>query len=149
MYTNKELVRLLGFGIEGEHYELVDADTYRLPEGMTAANSPYPCDQPYMYANMWFYLMEEGADLTMDKVQQFTADATPYSCLGFIYDSSNVKNEVAACNSVVSKYNVGLTKGLTDPATELPKFIEELKDAGLDLIIEEKQAQYEAWKAQQ
>jgi putative aldouronate transport system substrate-binding protein len=37
--------------------------------------------------------------------------------------------------------------GFVDPTTELPKFIQALKDAGLDKVKAEVEKQYSAWKA--
>ena len=39
--------------------------------------------------------------------------------------------------------------GALDPEETLPKFNQELKDAGIDVIIENKQAQLDAWLAEQ
>ena len=38
--------------------------------------------------------------------------------------------------------------GSLDPETELPKFQQSLKDAGIDEIIAEKQKQLDAWAAE-
>ena len=48
------------------------------------------------------------------------------------------------CN-VCSKYQIGLESGALDPATELPVFIEELKKAGIEKVIAEKQSQVDAF----
>ena len=63
------------------------------------------------------------------------------SALGFKFDSSMVMNEITACNNVTAKYEVGLRWGQLDPAEALPKLNEELYAAGLQTIIDEKQAQ--------
>ena len=57
--------------------------------------------------------------------------------------------EIAACTNVVNKYHKALVCGALDPETTLPQFNQELKDAGIDVIIEEKQAQLDAWLAEQ
>ena len=56
-------------------------------------------------------------------------------------------NEITACNNVKTKYENALNTGSLDPATALPKMIQELKDAGVDTVIAEKQAQVDAWMA--
>ena len=40
-----------------------------------------------------------------------------------------------------------LLTGAVDPATALPQYIADLKNAGLDDIKADIEAQYEAWKA--
>lgn len=47
------------------------------------------------------------------------------------------------------QYYCGLDCGSVDPETAIPEFNQALKDAGIDEIIAEKQAQYDAWKAAQ
>ncbi len=46
---------------------------------------------------------------------------------------------------MVNKYHKALVCGALDPEETLPKFNQELKDAGLDAIIAEKQSQLDAW----
>ena len=41
----------------------------------------------------------------------------------------------------------GLTAGATDPADRLPELLQRLENAGVNKIIEEKQAQVDAWRA--
>ena len=60
-----------------------------------------------------------------------------------------LKNVITACTNVVNKYHKALVCGALDPETTLPQFNSELKDAGIDAIIEEKQAQLDAWLAEQ
>jgi putative aldouronate transport system substrate-binding protein len=56
-------------------------------------------------------------------------------------------SEIAACNNVCAKYENALDCGELDPAVYIPIFMEELKKAGLDTIIAQKQAQLDAWLA--
>ena len=69
--------------------------------------------------------------------------------LGFLYDSSNCKTEVTACNNVIQQYYIGLECGEMDPNETLPKFEQELKAAGIDTIIADKQSQLDAWLSAQ
>ena len=48
----------------------------------------------------------------------------------------------------MNKYHKALVCGALDPEETLPKFNQELKDAGIDVIIEEKQAQLDEWLGQ-
>ena len=62
-----------------------------------------------------------------------------------MFDNSNVATQVAAVANVDAKYAKGLQGGALDPEEYLPQFIEELKAAGIDDIIAEKQKQFDAW----
>lgn len=52
------------------------------------------------------------------------------------------------CN-VKDKYYDALMLGAVDPAEILPQATEELKAAGLEMVMAEKQTQFDAWLAQQ
>ena len=47
-----------------------------------------------------------------------------------------------------NQYLPGLACGSLNPETELPKFLQALEDAGLQKVIDEKQAQLDAWIAE-
>jgi hypothetical protein len=68
---------------------------------------------------------------------------------GFMWNNSNVLNEITACNNVKAKYQNALECGSLDPAEALTRYNQELKDAGVDRIVAEKQAQLDAWLAGQ
>lgn len=64
---------------------------------------------------------------------------------GFTYDSTSVANELAALSNVKAKYAAALGSGTVDPEETLPKFIEELKKAGIEKVISTKQEQLDKW----
>ena len=66
-----------------------------------------------------------------------------------MYDSNNVKTEVAAVSNVLNEYRAGLEFGVMDPETTLPEFLGALDAAGINTIIEEKQRQLDEWVAAQ
>ena len=68
--------------------------------------------------------------------------------MGFSFDSTSVKTEFTALTNVVQKYQMSLEWGFVDPETELPKFQEELKKAGIEKYIAEKQKQLDSWAAE-
>jgi len=69
--------------------------------------------------------------------------------IGFIFDTTNVANEISACTSVVSEYATGrLLKGQEANVDEiLDEFIAKLKANGMDKIVEECQKQLTEWRA--
>ena len=73
--------------------------------------------------------------------------ATLSPAMGFTFDPSNVTDEITACTNVVSQYYNTIVLGLDDTQTLLEQFRKELHDVGIDAIIEEKQAQLDAWAA--
>ncbi len=73
-----------------------------------------------------------------------TADVSPLS--GFVFDPTPVKTQIANVSSVTTEMIPAISSGSVDPTTVVPKFLERLKNAGVDDIIKEKQAQYDAWR---
>lgn len=144
MYTDPEIDNLLVNGIEGKHYEKVDDDHVRAAAGTTWETTLY-----WSWPNGELATVSEGADPQQwDKVNEFSAGAANSPALGFRFDNSLVMNEITACNNVIAKYDVGLRWGELNPDEVLPKFNEELKAAGIDTIIAEKQKQLDEFLAQ-
>jgi putative aldouronate transport system substrate-binding protein len=77
----------------------------------------------------------------------YAKDAFPEPSLGFRFVPDSVNAEITAIQSVVDGSQRALLTGYVDPKTELPKFIQSLKDAGLATVVAEVQKQYTAWKA--
>ena len=80
-----------------------------------------------------------------DKFTKFNSSAKATKTLGFTFDSSNVQTESAAIATVWDKYVYGLQTGTSDPSDALPKLETDLKAAGLDKVITEKQKQLDDW----
>ncbi len=151
LYNDPEMANLFGNGIEGIHYVYTD-DTRKMidyPEGKDAAGIGYTVVS-WSCPNQQITPVRVGDPLDLwDQLGQFNDEAYPSKALGFVWDNSKVLNEITACQNVKSKYANGLELGALDPDEALPKFIEELKAAGIDTIIEEKQAQLDAWLSKQ
>ncbi|NIK78728.1 putative aldouronate transport system substrate-binding protein [Paenibacillus castaneae] len=73
-----------------------------------------------------------------------TADVSPLS--GFVFDPTPVKTQIANVSSVTTEMIPAISSGSIDPTTAVSKLLERLKNAGVDDIIKEKQAQYDAWR---
>ncbi|MDL2233640.1 ABC transporter substrate-binding protein [Ruminococcaceae bacterium OttesenSCG-928-L11] len=156
LYTSPELGNLYMYGIEGTHYKVVEAggssngqDIINYADGLDATTSGYRKSGTWLTPNQfightWFGSTADYWDVT----RKFNDDALKSKAFGFTYDSANVNNEVTACTNVVAKYHKALMCGALNPAETLPKFNQELKDAGIDRIIAEKQTQLDAWYAE-
>lgn len=147
IYTNPDLANLFINGLEGTHYEFVDKENgiVNYPEGVNASNTGYT-SLPWAWPNETISYIWEGLDSDIwDQIQEFNKDATVSPAKGFAWDNTEVQNEVTACANVVAKYGPALECGSLDPETTIPKFLDELKAAGADTIIAEKQKQLDAW----
>lgn len=148
MYTDPTLVNLLCYGIEGENYVVVDEENGIIdyPEGQTAETRTYDNTLGWTWGNMLIGYTWAGDDPDVhEQMTAFNESARRSKALGFTFDPTNVQNETTACANVAAKYTIGIESGSLDPAETLPKFQEELKQAGIDKIIEEKQRQLDEW----
>ena len=141
--TNKELYNIAVFGIEGLNYKKVSDNRIELIENsgwFPNAAWGMGCQfNAYLYGSQEDYVWEET------KVLNEAADA---SCLlGFVFDQEPVKNELANTAMVYDTYAPALFTGTVNVDETLPLFIEELKKAGSDIIIEEMNKQLAAWRA--
>lgn len=147
MYTDKDIVNLLDWGIEGKHYVKVSDNVIDYPQGVNAGNVGYS-GMGWLFGNQFLSYIFKGDDEQLwDKMKEFNANAIKSKALGFTFDSSPVKTEFAAVTNVLSQYRVALECGALDPDKALPEFIAKLQDAGIDKVIVEKQKQLDAWAA--
>lgn len=148
-YTDAELMNLLTYGIEGTHYQVLENGQADYPDGVTAENCGYPARTGWMYGNqpLTYVWATDSPDL-WEQLNTFNDEATKSKAMGFSFDSTSVKTEFTALTNVVQKYQMSLEWGFVDPETELPKFQEELKKAGIEKYIAEKQKQLDSWAAE-
>ena len=149
IYGDSDIINLIVYGIEGRDYVVNEDGTIQAPEGLDATSVPYP--GYYILTGSWSMGdMHRQVGTTQEQIQwnidnNLNAETSP--AMGFTFDNSKVKTEYTAVNNVIKQYYAALDCGAVDPAAELPKFISALKDAGIDNIIAEKQAQLDAWLA--
>jgi len=140
--TDEYFNNLINFGLEGSHYVKEGSNIIKPgPE-----SDKYNPGTPWMFGNQFInYLWANEDPQKWDKFKSFNGDATGTNTLGFIFDPSKVKNEIAACNNVWGQYVPALETGTVDPDEYLPKAIAAFKEAGADKIVAEKQRQLDAW----
>lgn len=146
LYTDSTFTNLLYYGIEGEHYQVVDETNGKIDyvDGQDVTTCKY-VNKLTIGNTLIGYLEATDSDTLREDTKTFNEEAAQSKALGFAYDSSSVSNQLAALETVCAKYRRGLECGSLDPETELPKFIEELKNAGIDDVIAAKQEQLNNW----
>ena len=88
----------------------------------------------------------DGPDIWSDTIQ-FNKDCHPSIAKGFVWDSTDVTNEVVACTTVLNKYKKGLETGDVDPDSVWDQMKAEFEEAGIEKILTEKQKQLDNWLA--
>jgi len=151
-YESEGVINLLSNGIEGKHYVKTDYPmiiTY--PEGVTVGTTGYNMPLGIFGDKMKKYAWAPTSPDIFDQLREFNEEvSTKYAskALGYTFNSESVKTEVAAISNIISEYLPALETGTVDPEVALPEFIEKLKSAGIDKVIEENQRQLDAWLAE-
>ena len=151
--TDAKMINTLAFGIEGVHYRLTDTSVnppvWDYLEGQDLNSVGYNSGGAWSIGGDWFlsYLAKTDPANRNDLVKEGNKTAKESPALGFSFDTANVVNEIAACNNVVAEYHYGLATGMLEVEKYLPVFIEKMKEAGSERIVQEKQRQINEWKA--
>lgn len=137
--TDSDFRNLLAFGIEGKHYEKTGENT------INVLNDGYqtPAYSQATFFNMYVVDPSPGDKWELVKEQNEQAVSSPI--LGFIFDPSNVNNQIAACANVRDKYFALIMTGTANPEESVPQMNAELENAGLNDIIEEMQSQVDSF----
>lgn len=145
MNSDEELFNLLMFGIEGKHYI---KKTGKYIE--TVKDSKYVGVPNWLIATTFLsYIIEGQPEDVWAQHKKINEEAKPAATLGFTFDPTAVKTEVSNSTAVIQEYLEGLTFAILDIDKDYPVFIDKLKKAGSDKIIEEMQRQVDEWKAAQ
>ena len=108
----------------------------------------YDPNTDWMFGNQFngFYRTGQAAGIWEETIK-LNENAVPSVLLGFSFDPTPVKTEIAQTATVTSQYVALLETGSVDADKFLAEFIGKLKKAGSDKIIAEEQKQIDAWKA--
>lgn len=149
-FSDKDIVNLIVFGLEGEDYTKIDADHVNFPEGKDANTVPYTAQlSSGIVGNMFNQFALEGQSIAdMKLMESENSSSAKSKAFGFTFDSSSLKAEYSSVMNIINQYLPGLNTGSLDPDKELPNIIRALKEAGMDRIVAEKQKQLDAWLAQ-
>lgn len=141
--TDETLANLALYGIEGEHYNMIDGKVEMIP------------DSGYSYGSAWCVCNVNAPSLKVgeadDKKEQYEAfNNSLVTCVssGFKLDKTNVEAELTALDGAFAEYRSLLEKGVYDPEEYLPKLQEALRKGGVEKCIAEVQTQWDAFQAQ-
>ena len=145
MHTDSTLINMMVFGVPNTGWT-VDADGRVNVNANNTWTKSIP--GPWTMGDITIQKVTNKEDPKKNQLLiDFGKDAFMEPSLGFRFDPQPVSAEITAVNALVLGSQRALLTGYVDPATELPKYIADLKAAGLDKIIAEIQKQYTAWKA--
>lgn len=150
MFSDKDLVTTLCWGVEDKHYVIDDQGFAYYPEGVDINSSGWTLNMGYAMGNQFIAPLWKGEKPNLwETMKNDNDNAKRSNALGFTFNSENVKTELAAVNSVRSQYKLLIECGLSDPESGIiEEYIAKMKEAGVDKILAEKQAQLDAWLAE-
>ncbi len=152
LYQDEYFINLLYYGVEGTHWEKSDREGFINPlNGMDFSNGTWGWNLGLFGAVMKCYQYDDPGypDTYFQDLVEFDnlkpEESSPY--LGYTFNGEEYKTEIAAVNDVITQYRSALEVGAVDPEETLPQFIEALKSAGIDTIIEANQKALDEWLA--
>lgn len=143
LFADQKIYTTMCNGIENVHYTKVSDNIIKISQ-----DSKYNTGMEWAFGNVFNGFLKYGdpADkLQKQKDGNDMAVASPL--LGFSFDASPVKSELAQLNSACGEFIGGLSTGTLDPDVYLPKMIDKLEKAGLDKLLAEAQKQIDEWRA--
>lgn len=151
LYGNAEVLNLLNWGEEGVDYEVVDAENNIIdyPEGKDETTTYHLGEGWQLFDQFKMYIWQGDSPDIWEETKAMNESSLKSKAFGFTYDSTGVTNELAALTNVKAQYAAALGSGTVDPDEVLPKFIEELKKAGIEKVIQTKQEQLDKWLEEQ
>jgi putative aldouronate transport system substrate-binding protein len=150
IWTDEYIMSTLIYGIEGVSWEWANDEhtSIAYPEGLDINTVPYTCLYSCgIFGNQFNLYGFDGNTSEDDKtfMKELIDNAWYPPLFGFTPSSENVATQVAAVSNVYNQYYDVLTYGDVDPDVYLPKFLQELEDAGINDIIADYQAQVDEW----
>ncbi len=146
IYNDAVSSNLIHFGIEGKHYVKVSENVVDAPGGAYAGNT-YKLQSPYWaLGNRYLDFTWKNEDPNKyNKLKDYNKIAVESRTIGFTFDETPILVEKSFCNGEIEKYLEKLMTGEYDPVKYLPTLNEALEKAGVNMIIAEKQRQFDEW----
>lgn len=149
MYTDSEIINLIAYGIEGEDYVVHEDGRIGYPDGVDASNVGYSLSSVLWALGNQFnaYVWETNEPDIWEQTKAWQDEGLKSLAYGFVFDPTPVSNQEASVQNVYDQYRMSLECGVVDPESTLEEMNQKLYAAGLQDIIDEKQAQLDEWAA--
>jgi putative aldouronate transport system substrate-binding protein len=144
MHTDSKLINMMLYGVEGTHWELEDDGRVNIIN-----NAWYSAHGgAWTLGDTQIQAVSNKEDPNKNGMLiKYSDDSIAHPTLGFRFRTEPVAAELTAIQAVVDGMNRSLMTGSVDPDVEIPKYVQALKDAGLETVKAELQKQYDEWKA--
>lgn len=150
IYRTEAANDLLNWGVEGKDYVINEEGTAEFPEGVNADNVGYHQDMGWGQLNQYNSHVWVGNDADVwEKYKESRDNAIVSKAYGFTFDTEPVINEIVALDAVLGEHLMAIIAGSVEPEPTIKKMNEALYASGLQKVMDEKQAQLDAWLAEQ
>ncbi|OAS17712.1 ABC transporter substrate-binding protein [Paenibacillus oryzisoli] len=141
LHTDPYVINLLVSGIEGKHYKKVGPNRIELIK-----DSGYDSQVFWVLGNQFLNYLKQGQpDDLYESWKKFNNDAKRFPLIGFVFDDTNVKNEIAQLTTIANEYKLVSTGTVPNPSKLIDERNGKLKAAGIDKVTKELQTQIDAW----
>lgn len=149
--TDNYVANTIRFGIEGEYYNVTEDNRLDFTGTLNADPSARTYYKWYgwQYGNIFaMSLPLQENDALFENLKAANENALPADHIGFVVDTSNIVNELAAIGTVRTKYEDNLVFGMIDDVEgSLAQMNADLEAVGVQKIIDEIQKQINNWRA--
>lgn len=155
LYSDAELMNLWQNGIEGVNYKVLDDGTAYFVDGEDGANYKYHQNTGWFMGNQFISYVWNDGSKTPDywsKLQKHNDWANYTAGFGFMWDSTDYSTQTTALQNALETYRASLSTGSVGSA-DVESTIKALNDAlyaaGLQEVMDAKQAQLDKWLSEQ
>jgi len=143
LYSDKDVQNTYAYGIKGKDYVVKDEGNGIIgyPEGKDGTSIGWNMETWLTGNASISYIWETNSPSHWQNYLTFNSQAIKSPLYGFVYNITNVQNEIAAVNNVITKYRAVIESGYADPDESVAAFNKELSNAGIQKIIDEGQQQ--------
>jgi putative aldouronate transport system substrate-binding protein len=153
MYTDKDFLNTFIYGEQGIDYVVKNNGTIGFLPGVNTDTVGYNmAGQVWQGGNQFnAYVWESNPPDIWEQTRKWINEGYPglpnhiSKAAGFSFDSTPVKNEIAAINNVYGQYKLGLEFGALDPDVTIREMNTKMYAVGLQKVIDEKQNQLDVW----
>lgn len=155
LYSNPEIMNLWQYGIEDVNYKMQDDGTIYFADGENDGNFKYHQNSGWFMGNQFIsYVWNDGSkDAEYWSLLQKHNDWADYSpAFGFMWDSTDYSTQMTALSNALETYRAALETGSVGSAnvdSTLQQLNDALYAAGLQDVMDAKQAQLDEWLAAQ
>ncbi len=140
--TNKELFNILVYGLEGKQYTKTSEDSIEI-----SPDSKYTAYAWSMGCQFNAYRLPGQNEDVWEETMKLNEEAIESPMLGFYFDNSNVKTEIANLKTAFNEQSSTLTWGLSDDYAQIIADLKTVGEKDFEAVKAEMEKQLEGFKA--